>query len=59
VQYEQMRVACHAADGSANIVLGAPKLSDNIWLYGGDAKSIQTVVMDDLATINFSCWLLF
>lgn len=43
-QYEQLCVACHGADGSGNIFLGAPKLSDSIWLYGGDANSIQTTL---------------
>jgi cytochrome c oxidase cbb3-type subunit III len=33
--------ACHGADGSGNHALGAPRLSDKIWLYGG---SIETVM---------------
>lgn len=41
-QYEQMCVACHGIDGSGNILLGAQKLSDSIWLYGGDVDAIQT-----------------
>ena len=28
-------VACHGADGTGNQVLGAPNLTDNIWLHGG------------------------
>lgn len=40
-QYQQLCVACHGADGAGNVFLGAPKLSDSIWLYGGDAESIQ------------------
>ena len=28
-------VACHGADGKGNPALGAPNLTDDIWLYGG------------------------
>lgn len=34
-------VACHAADGSGNQLLGAPALNDDIWLYGGSLSEIQ------------------
>ncbi len=33
-------MACHGMDGKGNIALGAPNLTDNIWLYGGSTKSI-------------------
>lgn len=33
--------ACHMPDGSGNQVLGAPRLNDNIWLYGGDAGRVK------------------
>ena len=26
--------ACHGADGKGNVALGAPNLTDNVWLYG-------------------------
>ncbi len=32
--------ACHGADGTGNIDIGAPNLTDKTWLYGG---SIQTI----------------
>lgn len=32
--------ACHQYDGSGNILVGAPDLSDDIWLYGGDGATI-------------------
>ncbi|MDR3464598.1 MAG: cytochrome-c oxidase, cbb3-type subunit III [Xanthobacteraceae bacterium] len=36
--------ACHGADGKGNQDLGAPNLTDKIWLYGGDeATIIETV----------------
>ncbi len=33
--------ACHMPDGSGNQALGAPRLNDNIWLYGGDAGRVK------------------
>lgn len=36
--------ACHGADGKGNTALGAPNLTDNIWLYGGSlATVIETI----------------
>jgi cytochrome c oxidase cbb3-type subunit III len=26
------------AEGKGNVILGAPNLTDNIWLYGGSQK---------------------
>ena len=40
-KYLQFCAACHAATGTGNPALGAPNLTDNIWLYGGDAANIQ------------------
>lgn len=33
--------ACHGADGRGNPALGAPNLTDAVWLYGGDEASIR------------------
>ncbi|MES2534811.1 MAG: cytochrome-c oxidase, cbb3-type subunit III [Pseudomonadota bacterium] len=33
--------ACHGAGGHGNQALGAPNLSDKIWLYGGSAETIM------------------
>jgi len=38
--------ACHGRDGHGNHALGAPDLTDNDWLYGGDGKSILTSIED-------------
>lgn len=38
--------SCHGADGSGTQALGAPDLSDAVWLYGGDAASIRDVVLN-------------
>ncbi|MFT5712218.1 MAG: cytochrome c oxidase cbb3-type subunit 3 [Glaciecola sp.] len=32
--------ACHGIDGKGNQILGAPNLTDNIWLYGGNQKTV-------------------
>jgi cytochrome c oxidase cbb3-type subunit 3 len=36
--------SCHGDEGKGNPELGAPDLTDNIWLYGGDEQSIYTTV---------------
>ena len=39
-------VACHGADGTGNQALGAPDLTNNIWLYGGSPKVIAETIAD-------------
>lgn len=39
-------VACHGEDAKGNAELGAPDLTDGVWLYGGDRQSIRKVVHD-------------
>ena len=39
-QFNVMCIACHGADGKGNKALGAPNLTDNVWLYGGSAGVI-------------------
>ncbi len=34
-------VACHGVDAKGNPVLGAPNLTDSIWLYGGNMGTIK------------------
>lgn len=36
--------ACHGAEGKGNPALGAPNLSDKIWLYGGSVDTIMETV---------------
>ncbi|SFS21836.1 cytochrome-c oxidase, cbb3-type subunit III [Yoonia litorea] len=36
--------ACHGDDGAGNRDLGAPNLTDAIWLYGGDVESLEETV---------------
>ena len=40
-QYDTLCVACHGAEGTGNIALGAPNLTNNIWLYGGSPRLIR------------------
>jgi len=44
-QFETLCSACHGADGRGNHALGAPNLTDNIWLYGGSADNIRETVI--------------
>lgn len=42
--FNQYCFACHGLDGSGNQLLGAPRLNDDIWLYGGSEETIiQTI----------------
>jgi cytochrome c oxidase cbb3-type subunit 3 len=34
-------VMCHGAEGKGTQAVGAPNLTDNIWLYGGDRATIR------------------
>lgn len=38
--YAENCAACHGNKGEGNAELGAPSLSDRIWLYGGDKASV-------------------
>ena len=36
--------ACHGPDGAGNQALGAPNLTDELWLYGGDKDSLVETI---------------
>jgi len=38
--------SCHDAEGKGNKELGAPNLTDKIWLYGGDRQTITESVIN-------------
>lgn len=42
--YAQNCTACHGEQGQGNQDMGAPRHSDNIWLYGGDLESIKATI---------------
>jgi cytochrome c oxidase cbb3-type subunit 3 len=37
--------ACHGEDGKGNRELGAPNLTDKIWLYGGDFDTVKAQIV--------------
>jgi cytochrome c oxidase cbb3-type subunit 3 len=37
--------ACHGADGRGNPALGAPDLTDRVWLYGGGVEAISEAIV--------------
>ncbi|RKZ36810.1 MAG: cytochrome-c oxidase, cbb3-type subunit III [Gammaproteobacteria bacterium] len=39
-------VACHMPDGTGNKAMGAPNLTDNVWLYGGSAATIEATLLN-------------
>jgi cytochrome c oxidase cbb3-type subunit 3 len=43
-KFMQLCVACHGPDGKGNQAMGAPNLTDNIWLYGGSKKTIMETI---------------
>lgn len=45
-RFDAVCVACHGPEGRGNHALGAPNLTDVIWLYGGDFSSIATTIRD-------------
>jgi cytochrome c oxidase cbb3-type subunit 3 len=40
-RFETLCVACHGADGKGNQALGAPNLTDSIWLFGGSTADVK------------------
>ncbi|WP_187422469.1 cytochrome-c oxidase, cbb3-type subunit III [Cellvibrio japonicus] len=44
-------VVCHGADGKGNETVGAPNLTDDIWLYGGDPATIRQTIRDGRAGV--------
>jgi cytochrome c oxidase cbb3-type subunit 3 len=39
-KFAQLCVACHGAEGRGNPALGAPDLTDEVWLYGGSQRAV-------------------
>jgi cytochrome c oxidase cbb3-type subunit III len=40
-RFETLCAACHGMDGKGNPLLGAPNLTDDVWLYGSDAATLK------------------
>lgn len=45
VHFQTLCSACHGMDGKGNLLLGAPNLTDETWLYGGDAATLKQTLM--------------
>lgn len=44
--FETFCAACHGIDGKGNQALGAPNLTDDVWLYGSSAATIVQTIMN-------------
>jgi len=40
-RFQTICMACHGMDGKGNPLLGAPDLTDDVWLYGDSAEDIE------------------
>jgi cytochrome c oxidase cbb3-type subunit 3 len=43
-KFGEICIACHGADGRGNQDLGAPNLTDGIWLHGGSIASLRQTI---------------
>ncbi|MDO6563492.1 cytochrome-c oxidase, cbb3-type subunit III [Amphritea sp. 1_MG-2023] len=43
-QFQALCTACHGADGKGTQALGAPNLTDNVWLYGNSFAEISHTI---------------
>ncbi|WP_442592415.1 cytochrome-c oxidase, cbb3-type subunit III [Parapusillimonas sp. JC17] len=44
--FDTFCVACHGAEGKGNTALGAPNLTDNVWLFGSSEASIVETILN-------------
>jgi cytochrome c oxidase cbb3-type subunit 3 len=49
--FAEQCVACHGEDGKGNMELGAPNLTDRIWLYGGNKEAITLTIRNARAGV--------
>ena len=42
--FETNCAACHGVDGKGNPLVGAPNLTDDVWLYGGDPATLKATI---------------
>lgn len=40
-KFQQLCVACHGPEGKGNTAVGAPNLTDDVWLYGGTRQAVM------------------
>lgn len=44
--FQTICMACHGLDGTGNQALGAPNLTDGIWLYGSNPSDIEYAIVN-------------
>lgn len=44
--FDTFCVACHGVEGKGNQAMGAPNLTDNVWLYGSSEASIVETILN-------------
>ena len=49
--YAEQCAACHGESGEGNQGVGAPRLSDDVWLYGGTRKAIYESLWNSRAGV--------
>jgi cytochrome c oxidase cbb3-type subunit 3 len=45
-RFQMLCVACHGMDGTGNQALGAPNLTDDSWIYGGNPADIEETLVN-------------
>jgi len=45
-KFETVCAACHGKDGKGNKLMGAPNLTDSVWLYGGSQAAVIKTISD-------------
>lgn len=45
-QFTAVCGACHGAEGKGNQLLGAPNLTDDVWLYGSSDTDVRTTIIN-------------
>lgn len=45
-KFQQLCVGCHGQDGRGGQAVGAPNLTDNVWLYGGSQEEVMKTIAD-------------
>lgn len=43
-RFATLCVGCHGVDAKGNAMLGAPNLTDSIWLHGGDFETVRATI---------------
>lgn len=49
--FAEQCAACHGDDGKGNMELGAPNLTDRIWLYGGSREAVTHTITSSRAGV--------